>query len=127
MPALPDRVLVTDWLPAHKVNPLADVAFIHGGEGTVQTAAVSGTPILGVGLQPEQETNIEFYVRQGSAIRLRKPEVTKGRVAEALRSLLEDPAYSANALRVSEALSGWDGPANVARFLKERYGQGEAA
>jgi ribosomal protein S18 acetylase RimI-like enzyme len=122
MPSLPDRVLITDWLPAHKVNPLADVSFIHGGEGTVQTAAVSGTPFLGVGLQPEQEVNIEFYVRQGSAIRLRKREVSKARIAAALAALLQEPSYRVNARRVAEELAGWNGPENVVRFLAERYG-----
>ena len=123
-PELPDRILVTDWLPAHKVNPLADVAFIHGGEGTVQTAALSGTPFLGVGLQPEQEMNVEFYARQGCAIRLRKRELSTARIGSALETLLTEPSYRANAERIAGLLAEWDGPGNVARFLRERYGGG---
>jgi hypothetical protein len=46
------NVLVYDWLPAPKVNPLADIAVIHGGQGTVQTACAAGTPSIGIGLQP---------------------------------------------------------------------------
>ena len=46
---IPPNVLVTDWLPAHKVNPMADISVIHGGLGTVLTACLSGTPIVGVG------------------------------------------------------------------------------
>lgn len=30
---LPENVQLYDWLPAHKVNPLADLAIIHGGGG----------------------------------------------------------------------------------------------
>jgi UDP:flavonoid glycosyltransferase YjiC (YdhE family) len=46
----PENVHVFGWLPAHKVNPLADLAVIHGGQGTVQTACWSGTPFVGIGL-----------------------------------------------------------------------------
>jgi hypothetical protein len=44
----PDNVIVTDWLPADKVNPMADVTVIHGGIGTVMTACLSGTPVVGI-------------------------------------------------------------------------------
>ncbi len=69
---IPDNVLVTDWLPAHKVNPMADLSVIHGGLGTVMTACLSGTPIVGVGMHFEQEANLECVVRKGFGVRLRK-------------------------------------------------------
>lgn len=37
---VPSNVLVTDWLPALQVNRMADLAVIHGGIGTVMTAAL---------------------------------------------------------------------------------------
>jgi UDP:flavonoid glycosyltransferase YjiC (YdhE family) len=42
--SIPENVQVTGWLPAHLVNPRCDIAVIHGGQGTVQTACASGTP-----------------------------------------------------------------------------------
>ena len=42
----PPNVIVTDWLPADKVNAMADVTVIHGGIGTVMTACLSGTPVV---------------------------------------------------------------------------------
>ena len=39
---IPSNVLVTDWLPALQVNKMADLAVIHGGIGTVMTAALAG-------------------------------------------------------------------------------------
>jgi UDP:flavonoid glycosyltransferase YjiC (YdhE family) len=41
---VPSNVLVTDWVPALQVNKMADLAVIHGGIGTVMTAALAGTP-----------------------------------------------------------------------------------
>ena len=55
---IPDNVLVTDWLPAHKVNPMADLSVIHGGLGTVMTACLvrdahrRGGDALRAGSQP---------------------------------------------------------------------------
>lgn len=45
---IPSNVLVTDWIPAHKVNPMADLSVIHGGIGTVMTAALAGKPVVAV-------------------------------------------------------------------------------
>ena len=64
---VPGNVRLTDWLPAHKVNPMADLSVIHGGIGTVMTAALAGKPVFGVGMQPEQEYNIDCLVRKGFA------------------------------------------------------------
>lgn len=123
---IPANVHVFDWLPAHKVNPLADVAVIHGGEGTVQTAAASGTPFVGIGLQPEQEANIDFYVRQGTAVRLPKYAVTAEKLKTAVQHLLHDPQVRRRAAEVQTHLQAWDGPANAADFLQE-FVRGEYA
>ncbi len=50
---VPSNVIVTDWLPALEINKMADIAVIHGGVGTVMTAARAGRPVVGVGMQPE--------------------------------------------------------------------------
>ena len=42
------NVMVTDWLPALQVNKMADLSLIHGGIGTVMTAAYAGKPVVGV-------------------------------------------------------------------------------
>ncbi len=41
-----DNILVVDHLPSHKVMPLMDLAIIHGGQGSIQTAIASGTPVI---------------------------------------------------------------------------------
>jgi UDP:flavonoid glycosyltransferase YjiC (YdhE family) len=118
---LPAHIHTFDWLPAHKVNPLADLAVIHGGEGTVQTACWSGTPFVGVGLQPEQEANIEALVRQGMAIRLRKHGVTPARLSAAVTRILHDGRYRERARTVQALMQAWPGPQNAAAFLQQRF------
>jgi UDP:flavonoid glycosyltransferase YjiC (YdhE family) len=119
---VPPNVLVTDWLPAHQVNPLARVAVIHGGLGTVMTACLSGTPVVGIGMHFEQEANLECLVRKGFAIRLRKGRATPEAVLGAVAELLHDPEAHRQALAFKEILEKYDGPANAARFLRDTFG-----
>lgn len=41
--ALPANIIVTGFLPAHKVNPMTDISVIHGGQNTVMNACLSAT------------------------------------------------------------------------------------
>lgn len=119
--SVPPNVIVTDFLPAHLVNPMADISVIHGGVGTVMTACLSGTPIVGVGMQPEQEANLECVVRLGFGIRLRKKRLTAGGVLDAVDRLLADGGAREKALAFKRILERWDGPANAARFFEETF------
>ncbi len=85
---VPSNVTVTGFVPAHKVNPMADVCVIHGGIGTVLNACLSGTPFVGVGLKPEQEANVECCVRLGFAKRIKKKRLTAEAVLTAIDKLL---------------------------------------
>ena len=113
----PDNVLALDWLPAPEANALADIAVIHGGQGTVQTAIGAGTPFVGVGLQPEQEWNIDAVVRAGSAVRLSRRGLTPELVAEAVRRLLDDEDARSRAVGLQRVYRATDGARATADFL----------
>jgi UDP:flavonoid glycosyltransferase YjiC (YdhE family) len=125
--AVPDNVLVFDWLPAHLVNPLADVAVIHGGQGTVQTACASGTPFLGIGLQPEQDINVLQAAQFGSALHLNRYALTEERVLTAVHRLLTVPGFRQKAADLRRELEQWPGAANVAAFLRQTFSEKVAA
>ena len=120
---IPDNVLVTDLIPAHKVNPIADISVIHGGQGTVQTACLSGTPIVGIPMQPEQEGNLDFLARLGCAIHIRKRRVTANAVLQAVDQLLADDHAKQQALAVQQAYEQWDGVQNAFDFFVEKFGE----
>ncbi len=121
-PNIPPNVLVTDWLPAHKVNPMARVSVIHGGLGTVMTACLAGTPIVGVGMHFEQEANLECVARKGFAIRLRKRRVSAAQVMGAVDRLMDDPEAQRRAKAFKAAIERYDAPAHAARFLAKTFG-----
>ncbi len=118
---VPTNVHIFDWLPADKVNPLADISVIHGGQGTVQTACASGTPFVGIGLQPEQEGNIEAIVRYGSAVKLSKRRLTRETLLHSIESILQNPAMQQKARALQITMKDWDGSQFAAEFLHKTF------
>ena len=119
---IPANVLVTGLVPAHKVNPMANISIIHGGQNTVMQACLSGTPIVGIGMHPEQQANLDACVRKGFAVRLNKYRITASEVLEAVEKLLNDKRAREEVVKFRGQLTEWDGPKNAARFLCETFG-----
>jgi UDP:flavonoid glycosyltransferase YjiC (YdhE family) len=119
---IPSNFLVTGFLPAHKVNPIADISVIHGGQNTVMQACLSGTPIVGVGMHPEQQANLDACVKKGFAIRLSKKRMTASAILDAVHTLLHSEKAKKTAADFQRKLKEWDGPANAARFLSATFG-----
>ena len=119
---IPPNVIVTGFLPAHKVNPMADISVIHGGQNTVMNACLSKTPIVGVGMHPEQQANLDACVRKGFAIRLNKKTVTASKVLNAIDKLLKDVKAKEKVKKFQEKLAQWNGPENAAQFLDQTFG-----
>jgi UDP:flavonoid glycosyltransferase YjiC (YdhE family) len=120
---IPENVVVTGFIPAHKVNPLADISIIHGGQNTVMQACLSGTCIVGIGMHPEQQANLDACVRKGFAIRISKKKVTASAVLDAVDRLLNDDQAKQEVIKFKKQLKEWNGPENAAQFLYETYGQ----
>ena len=121
---IPDNVIVTGFVPAHKVNPLADVSVIHGGQNTVMNACLSGTPIVGVGMHAEQQANLDACVRKGFAIRIFKREASAEKILKAIEKILNDSKAKEEVNKFKNELEQWDGPVNAAKFLYDKFGKG---
>ena len=119
---IPSSVLVTDWVPALQVNKMADLAVIHGGIGTVMTAALAGKPVVGVGMQIEQVANLACLERLGFAIRVSKSKDPSQQVQAAIQTLIRDWNAKAKAAAFAKVIAQWDGPKLAAETLFERYG-----
>ena len=119
---VPSNVFVTDWVPALQVNKMADIAVIHGGIGTVMTAAQAGKPVVGVGMKMEQVANLACLERLGFAIRVRKSRNPSRGVQEAIGKLLHDEAAKSKAAAFAKLVAEWDGPELAAKMLSDRYG-----
>jgi hypothetical protein len=118
---IPENVLVTDWLPAHKVNPMADISVIHGGIGTTMTACLAGKPVVGVGMMIEQEANVDCLVRLGFAVRIRKKHLTPKRLCTAIDQLLADEEAKEKAAQFQKITEHWDDPSLITKFFVETF------
>ncbi|MEU4784885.1 glycosyltransferase [Nocardiopsis alba] len=112
--ALGPHVHVFDLLPAHLLGDLIDASVVHGGEGTVQTAAVSGKPFVGIGLQAEQRWNVDECARFGAAVALGPRRAHGEPLRRAFEAVLHDPALRTRARDLRAHLTGVDGARNAA-------------
>lgn len=111
-------IVVAGLLPNHLVMPRVDVAVTMGGQGTVQTAMASGTPLVGIPLHPEQELNVDLAARHGAALAVAPRHVDTPRLTEAVRRVLADRSYAAGAAKVRGWYAGRDGAAEAASAIR---------
>ena len=117
---VPSNVFLTDsFIPAHQVNPLADAVIIHGGQGTVQNAISSGTPFVGVGMQAEQQTNLDNLVLRGAGIRIAKNFWTSKSIRSNLNLVLQHSQYRTNAKLLAKSFAAIDGEAEAGNAIWE--------
>ena len=119
---LPENIYATRYVPAPEVNEMADIALVHGGQGTVQTACWAGTPVIGVGLQFEQVANIEMLVQAGMGINIHLRDYTEERIQAEIEHVAAHPSYTENAKRIQAIIRKTNGAMNAAneifRFLE---------
>ena len=112
-----DQVLITSHVPAHRVNPMADIALTHGGAGTVQTAIHSATPLVGIPMHQEQAGNIAMVRKRGAGLMLWKSELTRKNLAASLEKLVSDTSFQANMQKLKSEQDQIDGAANAAEDI----------
>ena len=113
-----DGVHITDsFIPAQKVNALADIVICHGGQGTLQTALHSGTPLVGVALQAEQFLNLYNIESHGAGIRIPMSKWKAKNIQEAVHKIMTDREFSRAAIRLKERMESMDGRKNSAEVI----------
>ena len=111
-------VYVTDsFIPAQKVNALADIVICHGGQGTLQTAIHSGTPLVGVAGQAEQFLNLYNIESQGAGIRIPMNKWNAKNIQKAVHKIIADREFNLAAMRLKERMDSMDGQKNSAEFI----------
>jgi len=120
-----ERILVEGVLPSHEIMPRVDLAVTAGGQGSVHAALASGTPLIGIPLQPEQHLNVYLAQRQGAAQNLAQSEAGTDVLTRTARDMLTDDRYRRNAMRVQTIFDRSDGPGAAADAILELLGEAE--
>lgn len=114
------NIYITDsFVPATLVNSLADVVISHGGQGTIQTAIASGTPIVGFAMQPEQQINLDNIVMRGAGIRIPIHKWNTNNIQFAVKSIIKKPSYKESIKILKNILDNTDGKKNSALSIWE--------
>jgi UDP:flavonoid glycosyltransferase YjiC (YdhE family) len=110
-----EGVYITDkFIPALKVNTMADITVSHGGQGTIQTAIHSGTPIVGVAAQQEQFINLSNMESFGAGIRIPRAKWNANNIQKSISKILSDKKYSESMLKLRNHSIAIDGAKNAA-------------
>jgi UDP:flavonoid glycosyltransferase YjiC (YdhE family) len=106
LPKVSDNILLSRFVPSIKdVNQIVDLAIIHGGQGTVYTAAYAGKPVIGFPMQFEQHLNLEMLVKHGMAsISSRKFFDEKSFLNIVSRTFEKYDSFLLNAQKLSKSL-----------------------
>jgi UDP:flavonoid glycosyltransferase YjiC (YdhE family) len=111
-------VVVAGILPSHEVMPRVHAVVCMGGQGTVQCAMASGVPLVGIPLHPEQELNVDLAVRHGTGLAVAPRHAHSERLTAAVRRIVHEPAFAAQAQRVRGHYAGVDGAARAADAIR---------
>ncbi|MDR0595370.1 MAG: hypothetical protein LBF94_01565 [Puniceicoccales bacterium] len=119
-----EGVYITNkFVPALKINALADVTISHGGQGTLQTALYSGTPIVGIAAQQEQFINLSNIESRGAGIRIPSNRWNAKNIQRSVLRILSNARYKESAMALRECIRSSNGAKNAAVAIWETIGR----
>ena len=89
---IPKNVILNDYVPQNDVFPHVSAVICHGGSGSVLGALAAGLPLLVTPIGADQPDNARAVEMTGAGLAVDTPDA--GTIAAALKSILEEPAYS---------------------------------
>lgn len=100
---VPPNVAAVPSAPHAQVFPHAAAVITHAGHGTVMRALAGGVPLLCLPMGRDQDDNAARVFARGAGLRL-KPSAKPPRIAAAVRRLLDEPAFRADAERLGRII-----------------------
>ena len=100
----PAHVRVVRSAPHGEVLRGASVVVTHAGHGTVLKTLCAGVPLVCIPMGRDQHANTTRVRRLGAGVRVGKA-APASRIAAAIRDVLEEPAFTANARHAAQMLA----------------------
>ena len=116
--APPANARVARFIPFNHLMPHASAMVTNGGYGGVMFALANGVPVICAGTTEDKPEVGNRMAYSGVGINLKTNRPTEAQVGDAVRKVLSDTRYRANARRIQGALARHDGPAEAAALLE---------
>ncbi|KAF5926793.1 hypothetical protein HPG69_001423 [Diceros bicornis minor] len=92
-----------DWIPQNDLlgHPKTKAFLTHGGINGIYEAIYHGVPMVGIPMFGDQHDNIIHMKAKGVAVELNMNTMTSADLLSALRTVINDPSYKENAMKLS--------------------------
>ena len=120
---LPAGVRAFTYVPFSTVLPRASATVHHGGIGTTAQAMRAGRPTVIIPFAHDQFDNAARAKRLGVSVTLKRSRLTPRALADALRSVIDEPMVNSRAARLGELLTAEDGALVAAMALEDAVRQ----
>lgn len=114
----PAHVHIERYVPQSLLFPSCDLVVNHGGSGTVMAALSHGLPMVIVPVSADQPDNARRCEQLGVARVIAPENRTPEAIRAAVRAVLGDPSYRANAERLREEMERLPGPEHAVGLLE---------
>uniref|UniRef100_A0A7E5A0M2 UDP-glucuronosyltransferase n=1 Tax=Panagrellus redivivus TaxID=6233 RepID=A0A7E5A0M2_PANRE len=100
------NVIVDKWLPQRDLlyHPKIRAFITHGGQNSLNEAAVAGVPLLSLPVFADQPTNTELIKYRGTGLGIDHKTITKEKVVASLREILNNDKYREKAKLISRMI-----------------------
>ena len=100
----PANVTVVERAPHREVLRHAAAVVTHAGHGTVLKSLAAGVPVVAMPLGRDQLDNAARVAHHGAGLRL-KSKASPDTIATAVRRVIDEPSFRANAGRLADAIA----------------------
>jgi MGT family glycosyltransferase len=117
--AVPDHVLVREFVPLLDLLPRLEAVVCHAGHNTVCEALAHGVPLVVAPIRDQQPVVAGQVVDAGAGIRVHFGRVGATDLRNVITTVLDDPSYRAAARRVQTSFVAAGGAAAAADHLEK--------
>ena len=114
----PPNVHIEQYVPQSLLFPYCDLVVTHGGTGTVMAALGHGLPMVIIPIAADQPDNARRCSQLGVARTIGPEERTPEAIRTAVRTVLAEPRFGEQAMRLREEIAAMPGIENAVSLLE---------